>query len=260
MTEETTKPFDPVEGRPTDFIREAVAEDLRTGRFNYVRTRLPPEPNGYLHIGHVKAWMIDYLVAKDFNGELILRFDDTNPTKEETEFVDAIMEDTRWLGVEWKEVTYASDYFTLLYDWAIQLVKKGLAYVDDQSPEEVKANRGNFTEPGKESPYRNRSVEENLDLLERMKDGEFPDGSRVLRAKIDMSHPNLNMIPLIIAQETNGTSTLCTTGPTDKTTRWKGSRIPCVRLNIAITVRFTTGSMNSWRFSNPGRSSLHVLI
>ncbi len=184
MTEETVH---------TDFIREAVAEDLRTGRFNYIRTRLPPEPNGYLHVGHVKAWMIDYLIAKENNGELIMRFDDTNPVKEETEFVDAIMEDTRWLGIEWKEVTYASDYFDLLYEWAIQLVKKGLAYVDDQSPEEVSLNRGTFTEPGKESPYRNRSVEENLGLLERMKNGEFPDGSHVLRAKIDMAHPNLNM-------------------------------------------------------------------
>jgi glutaminyl-tRNA synthetase len=184
MTEET---------KYTDFIREAVAEDLHTGRFNYVRTRLPPEPNGYLHIGHVKAFMIDYLIAKEFNGELILRFDDTNPTKEETEYVDAIMEDARWLGIEWVKVTYASDYFDLLYEWAIQLVKKGLAYVDDQSPEEVSANRGTFTEPGKESPNRNRSVEENLELLERMKNGEFPDGSRVLRAKIDMAHPNINM-------------------------------------------------------------------
>jgi glutaminyl-tRNA synthetase len=184
MTEET---------KYTDFIREAVAEDLATGRYKYVRTRLPPEPNGYLHVGHVKAWMIDYLIAKENNGELIMRFDDTNPVKEETEFVDAIIEDTRWLGIEWKEVTYASDYFDLLYEWAIQLVKKGLAYVDDQSPEDVSANRGTFTEPGKESPYRNRSVEENLHLLERMKNGEFPDGSRVLRAKIDMAHPNINM-------------------------------------------------------------------
>ena len=181
------------ESKTIDFIREAVAEDLRTGRFSYVRTRLPPEPNGYLHIGHVKAFMIDYLIAKENNGELILRFDDTNPTKEETEFVDAIQDDARWLGIQWVKVTYASDYFGLLYDWAVQLVKKGLAYVDDQSPEEVSANRGTLTEPGKELPYRNRSVEENLDLLERMKNGEFPDGSRVLRAKIDMAHPNINM-------------------------------------------------------------------
>ena len=185
MTEEITK--------PTDYIREAVAEDLRTGRFKYVRTRLPPEPNGYLHIGHVKAFMIDYLIAKENNGELILRFDDTNPTKEETEFVDAIMEDARWLGIEWVKVTYASDYFDELYEWAKKLVLMGKAYVDDQSPEEVSANRGTFTEPGKNSPWRDRDVEENMDLLERMKNGEFPDGARVLRAKIDMAHPNLSM-------------------------------------------------------------------
>ena len=183
----------PEENRPTDFIREAVAEDLKSGRFNYVRTRLPPEPNGYLHIGHVKAFMIDYLIAKENGGELILRFDDTNPTKEETEYVDAIEDDARWLGIEWVKVTFASDYFGLLYDWAVQLIKKGLAYVDDQSPEEVSAKRGTLTEPGKNSPYRDRSVEENLDLLERMRNGEFPDGSRILRAKIDMAHPNINM-------------------------------------------------------------------
>ncbi len=183
----------PEENKPTDFIRESVAEDLKTGRFNYVRTRLPPEPNGYLHIGHVKAFMIDYLIAKENGGELILRFDDTNPTKEETEYVDAIEDDARWLGIEWVKVTFASDYFGLLYDWAVQLIKKGLAYVDDQSPEEVSANRGTLTEPGKNSPYRDRSVEKNLDLLERMKNGEFPDGSRILRAKIDMAHPNINM-------------------------------------------------------------------
>ena len=181
------------ETKPTDFIREAVAEDLKNGRYNYVRTRLPPEPNGYLHIGHVKAFMIDYLVAKENNGEVILRFDDTNPTKEETEFVEAIEEDARWLGIEWKKVTFASDYFDELYDWAQKLVLMGRAYVDDQSPEEVSANRGTLTEPGKNSPYRDRDVEENMDLLERMKNGEFPDGSRVLRAKIDMAHPNINM-------------------------------------------------------------------
>lgn len=181
------------ETRPTDFIREAVAEDLKNGRFSYVRTRLPPEPNGYLHIGHVKAFMIDYLIAKENNGDLILRFDDTNPTKEETEFVEAIEEDARWLGIEWKKVTFASDYFDELYEWAKKLVLMGKAYVDDQSPEELSANRGTFTEPGKNSPYRDRDVEENMDLLEQMRNGEFPDGSRVLRAKIDMSHPNINL-------------------------------------------------------------------
>jgi glutaminyl-tRNA synthetase len=181
------------DNKPTDYIREAVAEDLRNGRFNYVRTRLPPEPNGYLHIGHVKAFMIDYLIGKENDGEVILRFDDTNPTKEETEFVDAIMEDARWLGIEWAKVTYASDYFDELYEWAQKLVLMGKAYVDDQTPEEVSANRGTFTEPGTNSPYRDRDVEENMDLLERMKNGEFPDGARILRAKIDMAHPNINM-------------------------------------------------------------------
>jgi glutaminyl-tRNA synthetase len=185
MAIETTK--------PTDFIREAVAEDLRTGRFNYVRTRLPPEPNGYLHIGHVKAFMIDYLVAKENNGELILRFDDTNPAKEETEYVEAIKDDAHWLGIEWVRVTFASDYFDLLYEWAVKLVRKGLAYIDDQSAEQISATRGTLTDPGTNSPFRDRGVEENLDLLERMKNGEFPDGSRVLRARIDMSHPNINL-------------------------------------------------------------------
>jgi glutaminyl-tRNA synthetase len=190
---------------PTNFILDLVAEDLKTGRFNYVRTRLPPEPNGYLHIGHVKAFLIDYNTAKAFGGELVLRFDDTNPAKEETEFVDAIEADARWLGIQWVKVTFASDYFDQLYEWAVRLVKKGLAYVDDQTPEEMSASRGTLPrgtkwsqtesalKPGIESPYRNRSVEENLDLLERMKNGEFPDGSRVLRARIDMAHPNIVM-------------------------------------------------------------------
>jgi glutaminyl-tRNA synthetase len=190
---------------PNSFIINLVAEDLKNGRFNYVRTRLPPEPNGYLHIGHVKAFLIDYNTAKAFGGELVLRFDDTNPAKEETEFVEAIEADARWLGIQWVKVTFASDYFDRLYEWAIRLVKKGLAYVDDQTPEEMSASRGTLPrgtkwsqtesalKPGIESPYRNRSVEENLDLLERMKNGEFPDGSRVLRAKIDMAHPNIVM-------------------------------------------------------------------
>ncbi|MFH2102627.1 MAG: glutamine--tRNA ligase/YqeY domain fusion protein [Chloroflexota bacterium] len=179
--------------RPTDFIREAVAEDLRSGRFSYVRTRLPPEPNGYLHIGHVKAFLIDFNTAEEHGGELYLRFDDTNPAKEEVEYVEAIKDDTRWLGIHWVKETYASDYFDKLYAWAVRLIEKGLAYVDDQSPEEVSARRGTLTEPGTNSPFRDRPAEENLDLLARMKAGEFPDGSRVLRAKIDMSHPNMVM-------------------------------------------------------------------
>ena len=179
--------------RPTDFIREAIAEDLRTGRYTYVRTRLPPEPNGYLHIGHVKAFLIDYNMAHENGGELYLRFDDTNPAKEEIEYVEAIKEDAHWLGIRWVKETYASDYFDELYAWAVKLVKMGKAYVDDQSAEEVSKTRGTLTEPGIESPHRNRAVEENLDLLERMKNGEFPDGTRILRAKIDMAHPNMVM-------------------------------------------------------------------
>ena len=176
-----------------DFIYEAVAEDLKSGRFHHVRTRLPPEPNGYLHIGHVKAFLIDYNIAHDFGGALDLRFDDTNPAREETEFVESIQEDARWLGIEWEKVIYSSDFFELLYQWAIKLIRKGKAYVDDLSPEEVSKGRGSLTKPGVESPYRNRSVEENLDLLERMKNGEFPDGAKVLRARIDMAHGNMNM-------------------------------------------------------------------
>jgi glutaminyl-tRNA synthetase len=175
------------------FILDAVAEDLKSGRFQYIRTRLPPEPNGYMHIGHVKAWWIDYNTAKTNGGELYLRFDDTNPAKEETEYVEAIKEDTRWLGIQWAKETYASDYFDRLYEWAVRLVQKGLAYVDDQSPEEVTAARGTLTEPGRNSPFRERTVEENLDLLERMKRGEFPEGSRTLRTKIDMADPNIVM-------------------------------------------------------------------
>ncbi len=183
----------PEETRPVDFIRAAVTEDLRTGRYTYVRTRLPPEPNGYLHIGHVKAFMIDYLVATENGGELILRFDDTNPVKEESEYVDAIKADAAWLGIQWVKETYASDYFDRLYEWAVELVKKRLAYVDDQSAEQVSATRGTLTQPGANSPFRDRPVEENLDLLERMRNGEFADGSRVLRARIDMAHANINM-------------------------------------------------------------------
>lgn len=179
---------------PKNFIFEAVEEDLRTGRFSYVRTRFPPEPNGYLHIGHAKAICIDFGVAEAFGGECNLRFDDTNPVKEDVEYVEAIKEDIRWLGFDWGDREYyASDYFEQLYEFALLLIQKGKAYVDDLSPEQIREYRGTLTEPGKESPYRNRSVEENLDLFRRMRNGEFPEGSRVLRAKIDMTSGNLNM-------------------------------------------------------------------
>jgi len=180
---------------PSDFIRDAVIEDNASGRFGgRVHTRFPPEPNAYLHIGHAKAVWIDYGVALDFGGKFNLRFDDTNPAKEEQEYVDSIIEDVRWLGADWQDrLFFASDYFEPMCHWAEDLVRKGKAYVCDLSPEEVTAYRGTLTQPGKESPYRNRSVEENLDLFRRMRAGEFPDGSRTLRAKIDMASPNLNM-------------------------------------------------------------------
>jgi len=181
--------------RPSHFIEEAVREDLRTGRFaSPVVTRFPPEPNGYLHIGHAKAICLDFGLAADLGGRCHLRFDDTNPTKESQEYVDAIMRDVRWLGFDWgSHLHYASDYFDQLYDWAVQLIRAGKAYVDDLSAEEIRAHRGTLTEPGRESPCRGRSVEENLDLFARMRAGEFADGSKVLRARIDMAHPNLNL-------------------------------------------------------------------
>jgi glutaminyl-tRNA synthetase len=178
----------------SNFIRDKFIDDLKTNKYNgRVQTRFPPEPNGYLHIGHAKAICLDFGLADEFGGHTNLRFDDTNPEKEDTEYVDSIMEDVRWLGFQWDNLFYASDYFDQLYEWAIKLIKDGKAYVDDLTPDEIRKYRGTLTEPGKDSPYRNRSVEENLDLFTRMREGEFPDGSRVLRAKIDMSSPNLNM-------------------------------------------------------------------
>ncbi len=178
----------------SNFIAEAVRADLAEGRFSKVITRFPPEPNGYLHIGHAKAICIDFGVAREFGGVCNLRFDDTNPTKEEQEYIDAIQDSVRWLGFDWgPNLFYASDYFDRMYEWAIQLIKAGKAYVDDQTADQIRENRGTLTEPGKSSPYRDRSVEENLDLFKRMQAGEFPDGSRVLRARIDMASPNLNM-------------------------------------------------------------------
>jgi glutaminyl-tRNA synthetase len=178
----------------TNFISEAVRSDLAEGRFSKVVTRFPPEPNGYLHIGHAKAISIDFGIAEEFGGVCSLRFDDTNPTKEEQKYIDAIQDGVRWLGFDWgKRLYYASDYFEQMYAWAIQLIEAGKAYVDDQTPDEIRETRGTLTEPGRPSPYRDRSVQENLDLFERMQAGEIPDGSRVLRAKIDMASPNLNL-------------------------------------------------------------------
>jgi glutaminyl-tRNA synthetase len=184
----------PAEPRPSNFLRDRILDDLKTNKYQgRVQTRFPPEPNGYLHIGHAKAICIDFGLADEFHGHTNLRFDDTNPEKEETEYVDSIMEDIQWLGFHWDGLYYASDYFDQLYEWAIKLIKDGKAYVDDLTADQIREYRGTLTQPGKDSPYRTRPVEENLNLFERMKAGEFPDGSRVLRAKIDMSSPNLNM-------------------------------------------------------------------
>jgi len=184
----------PAEARPSNFIRDIILDDLKTNKYaGRVQTRFPPEPNGYLHIGHAKAICLDFGLAAEFGGHTNLRFDDTNPEKEETEYVDSIMQDVKWLGFQWDGLFYASDYFDQLYAWAVQLIKAGKAYVDDLSADEIRKYRGTLTEPGKDSPFRNRSVEENLALFERMRAGEFPDGSRTLRAKIDMASPNFNM-------------------------------------------------------------------
>ena len=195
MTDSTEKNIPEAEkAAPVNFIREAIADDLRTGRFNKVVTRFPPEPNGHLHIGHAKALHIDFGMAKEFGGEFNLRFDDTNPSKEEDEYVQAIIEDVKWLGCDFGDRLYfASDYFERMYEWALMLISAGKAYVCDLSADQIREFRGTLTESGRGSPDRDRSVEENLDLFARMRKGEFPDGSRTLRAKIDMSSPNINL-------------------------------------------------------------------
>jgi glutaminyl-tRNA synthetase len=194
-SEPGTMPSEATPAAPSNFIREIIREDLKTNKFGgRVHTRFPPEPNGYLHIGHAKSICLNFGLSAEFGGKTNLRFDDTNPSKEETEYVDSIIDNVRWLGFDWEDrLFYASDYFDQLYEWAIQLIKAGSAYVCDLNAEEIRKYRGTLTEPGKESPYRHRSVEENLDLFQRMRAGEFPDGTRTLRAKIDMASGNLNM-------------------------------------------------------------------
>ena len=196
LTTETAATPDSTTGAaPSNFIRDIVIRDLETNKFaGHVQTRFPPEPNGYLHLGHAKSICLNFGLSAEFGGKTNLRFDDTNPEKEEQEYVDSIIRDVRWLGFDWEDrMYYASDYFDQLYAWAVQLIKAGKAYVDDLSAEEIRKTRGTLTEPGTNSPYRNRPVEENLDLFERMRKGEFPDGTRTLRAKIDMASPNLNL-------------------------------------------------------------------
>src|SRR5512138_921822 len=188
MTEDLKK-----EERSLNFLEEIIEEDIKSGKYTQILTRFPPEPNGYLHIGHATTICLNFGLTKKYGGYTNLRFDDTNPSTEETEYVDSIMDDVRWLGFEWKNLRYASDYFEQLYEFAVKLIKKGLAYVDDSTSEEIAAMKGTPTEPGKNSPYRERSVEENLDLFARMRAGEFADGAHILRAKIDMASPNINL-------------------------------------------------------------------
>ena len=249
---------------PSDFIRTAVREDLDSGRFSSIATRFPPEPNGYLHIGHAKAIAVDFGIAREFGGKCNLRFDDTNPAKEEQEYVDQLMADIRWLGYEWDGLFFASDYFEALYGYAVKLIEKGKAYVDDLSADQIRAYRGTLTESGKDSPFRNRSVEENLDLFARMRAGEFPEGTRTLRAKIDMASGNINMrdpvmYRILYAEHhtpaTRGASTRSMILPTARATASKASRIRCARWNTKRIGRSTTGSCASWRFMRRGRWS-----
>ncbi|MEC2075102.1 glutamine--tRNA ligase/YqeY domain fusion protein [Metabacillus fastidiosus] len=194
-----------MEHNSSNFIKSIIKEDLETGKRDKVVTRFPPEPNGYLHIGHAKSIVINFETADEFNGKTNLRFDDTNPLKEDTEYVEAIKEDVKWLGYDWDGLFFASDYFDEMYNRAVLLIKKGKAYVCDLTPEEIREYRGTLTEPGKDSPYRDRSADENLDLFERMKNGEFENGSKVLRAKIDMSSPNINLRDPIIYRVSHAT-------------------------------------------------------
>ena len=179
------------ETKKLNFLEEIIEEDLRTGKVDHILTRFPPEPNGYLHLGHAKSLCINFGLAEKYGGKTNLRYDDTNPTKEDTEYVDAIKEDIRWMGFKWEKELYASDYFDQLYEWAEQMIREGIAYVDDQTQEEISKGRGTVETPGVESPYRNRNVEENLRLFREMRDGKYADGEKVLRAKIDMAHPNM---------------------------------------------------------------------
>src|SRR5215475_890492 len=190
----TTTTTEPAAEAGRDFIRDIITADLASGKYKEIVTRFPPEPNGYLHIGHAKSIALNFGIAQEVSGRCNLRFDDTNPTKEEQEYIDSIQADVSWLGFKWSgEPLYASDYFERLYEWAEGLIKGGLAYVDDQTQEEIRLSRGTLTEPGKNSPFRDRTVEENLDLFRRMKAGEFPNGARVLRARIDMASGNINL-------------------------------------------------------------------
>jgi len=250
MTDKNTTEI-PEEKKSLNFIEQIVEADLKSGKHKEIITRFPPEPNGYLHIGHAKSIILNFGLGETFHGKTNLRFDDTNPVKEDVEYVDSILEDVQWLGYKWHgDVHYASDYFEQLYKWAIKLIKNDYAYVDDQSGEEISASRGTPTQAGKESPFRNRSAEENLDLFERMRKGDFKDGEKVLRAKIDMSSPNMHMRDLlcivlnmlsITEPAINGAFIRCMISHTDNRIILKASHIQFVLWNLKTIVRYMIG-------------------
>ncbi len=256
----------PEAATPGNFIRSIIEDDLKKGRHETVVTRFPPEPNGYLHIGHAKSICLNFGLARDFGGRCHLRFDDTNPTKEEVEYTESIKENVRWLGFDWGEhLHYASDYFEQLYQWAELLISQGDAYVEDLSAEEIRAHRGTLTEPGKESPFRGRSSEENLDLFRRMRAGEFADGAKVLRARIDMASPNMNLRDPVMYRilhaphptpAINGASIPCMISPTARATPSKESPTPFALWNSPITAHSMNGFCNGWGSTSRINTSL----
>lgn len=255
-----------------NFIEQMIDKDLEEGVYETVHTRFPPEPNGYLHIGHAKSILLNYGLAKQYGGKFNLRFDDTNPTKEKIEFVESIKADVKWLGADWEDrLFFASNYFDQMYEGAVKLIQKGKAYVSDLSADQIREYRGTLTEPGKMDPGAERSVEENLALFEEMKAGKYADGEKVLRARIDMASPNMNMRdPVIyrVAHMThhntgdNGVSIRCTILHIPSRMPSRALPIPSVRWNLKITVRCTTGLCGSWNTNpiRPVRSSLQSCI
>ena len=253
--------------KSSHFIKEIIDEDLRTGKNGgRVHTRFPPEPNGYLHIGHAKSIILNSGLAQEYKGLFNLRFDDTNPTKEEDEYVESIIEDVRWLGADFEDrLLFASDYFQQMHDWAVALIQKGLAYVDDLSADEIRAYRGTLTQPGQESPHRNRSIQENLDLFARMRKGEFPNGAKVLRAKIDMAHPNLNMRDPVMYRILHASPSPAgrrlvrlphvRLGPRPGGLHRRHHPLASARWSSRPTGRSTTGSSTRWASTTPSRSS-----
>ena len=266
------------ERKERNFIENEIDKDLAEGRYTHVQTRFPPEPNGYLHIGHAKSILLNSGLAEEYGGKFNLRYDDTNPTKEKLEFVESIRADVEWLGADFEDrVFFASDYFDTMYECALKLIRNGKAFVCDLTADQIREYRGDFNTPGKESPYRNRTVEENLKLFTEMKEGIYPDGSRVLRAKIDMASPNINMRDPVIyriahmphhntgdkwcIRETSGAFIRCTILPIPSRTQWSTSHTPSAPWSLRTTARSMTGSSGSAVLKSPrDRSNLRSCI